>query len=159
MKLILMTDFILQFDKPVGYYENESDFLHCQVEYMSKVMKYAKFLKQPLKLEMFVPCDLEGNVLKEPACDCKTEYDREGCSEQCFEYKNAKNKVLFEEVVINNIQPSTAFNFITLNGVSIANQSNDGKYYIKPSLRTIEKLQFLLGDIELTESAIKQLGL
>ena len=40
MKLISMTDFVL--------YKKES---HTQI------MKYAKFLKQPLTLGMFVPCD------------------------------------------------------------------------------------------------------
>ena len=42
MKLISMTDFVL--------YKKES---HTQI------MKYAKFLKQPLTLGMFVPCDEE----------------------------------------------------------------------------------------------------
>lgn len=108
MELISMTDFVLQFEKPVGYYEDQSDFLHCQVEYMGKVMNYALFLKQPLKLEMFVTCDDEGNVLEEPKeknynlGDIHAGY----FTEDMEKYNNSKEKVLFEgwEKRIKNIE-------------------------------------------------------
>ena len=33
---------------------------------LKQIFSYAEFLKQPLKLEMFVPCDEDENVLGEP---------------------------------------------------------------------------------------------
>lgn len=56
MKLISMTDFVLEQGNP-----NNTDS-----QFTDKVIAYAKFLKQPLKLWMFVPCDENGNFLEEP---------------------------------------------------------------------------------------------
>ena len=55
MKLISLSDYVLQLwdDKLMS-------------EIGIRAINYAKFLKQPLKLEMFVPCDDEGNILKAP---------------------------------------------------------------------------------------------
>ena len=92
-----MAAFVLQFDKPVGYFEDQSDFLNCQVDYMSKVMNYAQFLKQPLNLGMFFPCDEDGDILDEPwdyeqrLPNMMIEYN-----DEIYRYKQAKEKVLFE---------------------------------------------------------------
>jgi DNA-directed RNA polymerase delta subunit len=57
MKLISMTDFVLEQNKePYFYYDS----------LWNKVIAYANFLKQPLTLGMFVPCDSNGNVVKKP---------------------------------------------------------------------------------------------
>jgi len=58
MKLISMTDFVLK-QKSREY----------SITAFSEVLKYAKLIKQPLELWMFVPCDEEGNVLEEPNGD------------------------------------------------------------------------------------------
>lgn len=55
MKLISMTDFVIQ---------QRSELMFKELG--KACCKYADFLKQPLKLEMFVPCDEDGNVLSEP---------------------------------------------------------------------------------------------
>ena len=61
------------------------------------IENYAKFLKQPLKLEMFVPCDEEGDILEEPEDyeqrlpNMMTEYN-----DEIYRYEQAKEKVLFE---------------------------------------------------------------
>ena len=66
----------------------------CAVVQIRKIGNYAEFLKQPLKLEMFVPCDEEGNVLEEPKItniqDANFDID------YLEKYNNAKEKVLFE---------------------------------------------------------------
>lgn len=49
-KLISMTDFVLEQSESI-----KSDMIGYG-EFIDKVVNYAKFLKQPLKLEMFVPC-------------------------------------------------------------------------------------------------------
>ena len=67
---------------------------------MKSVVDYANFLKQPLTLGMFIPCDKEGNVLEEP--DCKEDYyrDANGLAYNYFEdrkkWLEAKERVLFE---------------------------------------------------------------
>ena len=67
------------------------------------------FLKQPLKLEMFVPCDEDGNVLEEPINyktwaelhfnNGKKEKGTYGFLEH-EKYQQAKEKVLFEDFEI-----------------------------------------------------------
>ena len=58
--LIPMTDFVLE------QLNEQNSRTKPMREVFNSLEKYAKFLKQPLKLEMFVPCDEEGNVLEEP---------------------------------------------------------------------------------------------
>ncbi len=84
MKLIPMTDFVLE-----QHVESSN-----QNEFEDNCYKYANFLKQPLKLEMFIPCDEDGNVLKKTvcinqceSCDCMYEFDL---------FEQSKEKVLFE---------------------------------------------------------------
>ena len=167
MKLISMTAFVLQFDKPVGYFEDQSDFLNCQVDYMSKVMNYAQFLKQPLNLGMFFPCDEDGDILDEPRDyeqrlpNMMTEYN-----DEVYRYKQAKEKVLFKGFDLNQKDLSKLENIFCLTkeyfqisfftkekGCFMDNLKTNKTYEIK----TIEDLiQF---ELELTESAIKQTGL
>lgn len=100
MKLISMTDFVLE-QTELLYEKNQSKLIH-------NIVYYAQFLKQPLKLEMFVPCDDEGNVLKRP-----NETDIEWFNNQIygdfsqrytaiFNYQQAKEKVLFEGFSYNS---------------------------------------------------------
>lgn len=91
MKLISMTDLVLKDN--FGSYEN----LYV------KHLKYANFLKQPLNLGMFVPCDLEGNFLEEPDGDnYKSDEEKDIPNFDYIKYKNdskeyqeAKDRVLF----------------------------------------------------------------
>jgi hypothetical protein len=90
MKLISMTDFLLQENKDLSL---KNSFRQC--------INYAIFLKQPLKLEMFVPCDENGNVLEEPINYSAYEVKMSGKDFRfnfidCQEYEQSKEKVLFE---------------------------------------------------------------
>ena len=65
MKLILMTDFV--------FGQKERKDIDLAQRFINS-FNYANFLKQPLTLEMFIPCDENGDVLeKEPNEDelCK----------------------------------------------------------------------------------------
>ena len=88
--LIPMTDFV----NNVGNIENYPS--HENALYW--IYNYATFLKQPLKLEMFVPCDEDGNVLEEPKIE--EEYVDEHTTQIFAQYQydldKAKEKVLFE---------------------------------------------------------------
>ena len=101
---------------------------------------YDALLKQPLKLGFFVPCDENGNVL-DPSDVFKS-------CEKGFLYGKAKERVLFKGfehylfMQADNIKHNKSrkcFSFPNYNGV------------------IIEDLISL--EVELTESAIKQIGL
>ena len=127
MKLISMTFFVLQRDI-------------TDIKQRDSIVKYANFLKLPLKLEMFVPCDEDGNVLEEPKIEA--EYVDERTTQIFAQYQydldKAKEKVLFE-------------------GIPIA----QAKWLVN-TFSTIESLSDIsntITPIYLTESAIKQIGL
>ena len=98
MKLISMTDFVLNQKQSESF--NEKTFINESLISLEKIRNYANFLKQPSKLEMFVPCDEDGNILKEPnrwvdylqypdSFDGNKEWD------ELYDYQQAKEKVLF----------------------------------------------------------------
>jgi hypothetical protein len=60
MKLISMTDFVLE------QLNEENSRVKPMRDVFNSLENYANFLKQPLKLGIFVPCDNEGNVFQEP---------------------------------------------------------------------------------------------
>jgi len=88
-KLISMVDFVLNLDTKEHWSE---DFTKC--------VKYANFLKQPLKLGMFVPCDENDVPMVEPeSWQNFLEYSDisiKGLKPEIYEYYNAKDRVLFE---------------------------------------------------------------
>ena len=92
--LIPMTDFVLE------QLNEQNSRTKPMREVFNSLEKYAKFLKQPLKLEMFVPCDEEGNVLEEPKIE--EEYVDEHTTQIFAQYQydldKAKEKVLFENL-------------------------------------------------------------
>lgn len=122
-RLISMTDFVLQQDI-------------TDIKQRDSIVKYANFLKQPLKLEMFFPCDEDGNILNNPFAS-----DKDAGSEKEFkqiQYNNSKEKVLFENIPIAQAK------------------------WLVNTFSTIESLSDIINTITpiyLTESAIKQIGL
>ena len=64
-----MTDFVLKRVNTPLAGQQVSSVRHHELEKYRQIFKYAKFLKKPLKLEMFVPCDEDGNILEEPDCN------------------------------------------------------------------------------------------
>ena len=86
MKLISMTVFVLEQSKRIMNVEI------THLESHNQIVNYANFLKQPLKLEMFVPCDDNGNVLE----DIIGHGMIHNYSEKLKQYEQAKDKVLFD---------------------------------------------------------------
>lgn len=125
MKLISTTDFVLEQSKLTGY--DISDY-----DWIIRIVNYAKFLKQPLKLEMFVPC-----VNEEPF-----NYSKHGNAEQ---YEKAKEKVLFEGCSSMQKGENTIVIF------------NDSAIWLTWTNRIIEDL--IQYNLTLTENALKQIGL
>lgn len=87
MKLISMTDFVLEQSHLLSEIPKHQQLTDAYF----RSLHYANFLKQPLTLSMFVPCDEEDNLLN--PCGCSLDKGR--CKKE-DEYQKAKEKVLFE---------------------------------------------------------------
>lgn len=121
-----------------------------------RVSNYANFLKQPLKLEIFVPCDEEGDILEEPTdyekrlLNMMTEYN-----DEVYTYYQAKAKVLFEGFEIDK-----NLYLVYKNEISIGrfiSYENGSKFLFRDNFKTIEDLVEF--GFKLTENTIKQIGL
>lgn len=160
MKLILMTDFILQKGKKGILPLSITDVFKQGAKRTNEIFIYAKFLKQPLKLEMFVPCDEDGNVFQLPkVCICT-----DSCS-LCKKYQKEKEKVLFEGFEFFDKHENGLNNMLGNYGVfkhgddfGITHRKGI-QHHTYFNIKTIEDLIRIKQGISLTENAIKQLGL
>jgi len=124
-----MTDFVLRIYKTkssnTGFYP---------------IVRYAEFLKQPLELWMFVPCDENSNVLEEPLEKCNPNWDEDSMCDwatECFFYEEAKERCLFD------------------GGFCFENVDNFNEWIDDNNLNNVESLLGLC--FELTPTAKKQL--
>ena len=160
--LISMTDFVLDNER----FKEDSDV--C----IFKISNYANFLKQPLELYMFVPCDENNIPLKKQTMYYSEEYigKLKGIevevaklvNRKISDYYFAKKRCLFEGFELNQKDSSKLENIIciTINKIQITfftkvkacfldNLTNNSTFEIK----TIEDL--IPYDLTLTETAIK----
>ena len=160
MKLISMTNFILS-DKVKSTLEYEQSY--------KMIRSYANFLKQPLKLEMFVPYDDEGNVLEEPIV---SEHLLDRFSQQpikdentpeAYRYRKAKEKVLFEGFKFYSSYTDSIY--VANKESNLIQFKNNGDIYVLDEFlsNSISDLIFYFQkekiNLTLTENAIKQIGL
>lgn len=139
MKLISMVDFNTE---QIELFDT-IEILDWRI-FLKRIRNYTEFLKQPLTLGMFVPCDKEGNVLEKPrAYSNFTSYNKGVLKEnhpkvykECEQYQEAKERVLFE-------------------GISKSEFDNAEHQKFK----TVEDLLNFSFGLTLTDSAIKQIGL
>ena len=114
-----------------------TDFV-CENTYKWElILNYAKFLKQPLELGMFVPWDEDGNVLEIPDLSDANgrQYDINIDEDKAWvNYIKAKERVLIEGLDLDAVHHHI---------------------YMK---RNVEYLANF-GTLNLTDSAIKKLGL
>ena len=149
MKLISMTSFVLEIENMVKQTESEMS------KDLFRLAQYAKFIDTPLKLENFIVCDEEGNVLEEPKrwkdyLQYPDSFDGNKEWDELYDYQQAKEKVLFEGI-----------EFITNGGVNFLTIKEDTfaffDFNIKFKNLTIEDL--IQYNLQLTETAVKQIGL
>ena len=144
-RLKSMTDFVINKRKELL---RHSEYKNDLENYANIIYNYAQFLKHPLKLEMFFPCDEDGDILDEPEDyevrlpNMMTEYN-----DEVYRYKQAKEKVLFEGFEITD---ETEF-LISKYGFSL--------YFNQIEDFNIEHLLTWSNEIQLTENAIKQIGI
>lgn len=147
MKLISMTDFVINKRKELL---RHSEYKNDLENYANIIYNYANFLKQPLTLEMFVPCDEDGNVLENPFLEKGRPAN--GVWEK---YKQAKEKVLFEEFEIDKNLYLVYRNEIAIG--KFISYENESKFLFREYFKTIEDLHDF--EFPFTENAIKQIGL
>jgi hypothetical protein len=92
-KLITMTDFVLLMRESEDK-DNIRRFWACE--------RYAKFLKQPLELWMFIPCDKEGNALEYPAYYNEIETVVFSREKECCLFEFDKAFLLFSKIDLEN---------------------------------------------------------
>lgn len=148
MKLISMTDYVLENITEVSDITN---FSYSLLK-LKKVKNYANFLRQPLTLGMFVPCDDAENVLEEPFWQVEFEKGKVASInliEKSKQYQQAKSKVLFEfDGGINLIRNKENFFIIEdKNGVYLRTLKNN-------TSNTVESLLKFSVEITLSQPAI-----
>jgi len=112
MKLISMMDYI-------DFIQDNRKIDVLKPEAMLNLIKYKNFLKQPLELWMFVPCDKDGNVLNDyPVTNEDEQYDH-------FLYEQAKERCLFDGFVYLNKERLEEFSIIKNDSISF---NYDDKY-------------------------------
>lgn len=138
MELIKMTDYL----EVVKETKEKNDLL--QIETLLLIFKYGNLLRLPNKLEMFVPCDEDGNVIEKPErIHFNTEFDYKA---ELSVYEEAKAKVLFEGFVLNEIGKNQ---FIVTHEVG-------GDYWVMEDECLEDIVEW---NLEFTEAAVKQLQL
>ena len=135
-----MADFVIE--------QNKDGLSHTRYSYQ-KCFDYATFLKQPLQLDFFVPTDKNGNILKgkplSPAPD--SEWIR--WENEKFEFYEALERVLFKGFGV--MEQSAVSNCVWI-------KDTDTKFHIDIKYGTTVE-QLVKSKLELTETAIKQIGL
>lgn len=144
-KLISMVDFVFEQEKSVIKFDYNE--LHA---FKTKISNYGDFIKQPLALGMFVPCDLDGNVLEEREIWHTTNQDSETQS-LLIEFEEAKNRVLFKNIEYVEAKKEGDYSFVRIAYLSPINYP---KFW---NGLTVEHL--IKYNLTLTESKAKELGL
>ena len=138
--LIPMTDFV----NNVGNMENYPSHENA----LSWIYNYATFLKQPLKLEMFVPCDENGNILEEPQMRPeRNSFDEEDIdydAQELYDYIKTKEKVLFE-----GFKPYEDYECAKYEDVYVDEEVCDGKFTIEELIKDVGETKIKLSQTAL----------
>lgn len=164
--LIPMIDFVDNIEELVSR-ETGQDFDFWIYNQFSAVQRYAKFLKQPLTLGMFFPCDENNNPLEEPKVmefDIADYIAEEFHYNKIKQYQKAKSKGLFKNIELINLLDNAYIFKIDDWEFSFSNTKPHAMILTeRRSICSIEQLANYVNDfgirLELTESAIKQIGL
>ena len=104
-----MLDFVLEQNEKI---KKEKYGIESYYSTMQVLINYASFLKQHLTLGMFMPCDEDGNpiILDTEHKECPISWS----NDEIEQYKQAKEKVLFEGFDLNQKDLSKLENIFCL---------------------------------------------
>jgi len=123
------------------------------------IIKYAEFLKRPLTLGMFVPCDENGNFLQMPKLTAVQ--DGHFDFDEMNEYHEAKERVLFQGFEIQK-DTCNEENYYLIHedwGMSVMNKIHGFGWQLNTGFTDVESLFLEYPEIELTEKQAEKLGL
>ena len=159
MKLLSMTEFVkarklsgdISYNDAIaavkrGDFAVASEMATCADNFVA-CLKYAHFLSQPIKLEMFAPVDKNGQVLPEVKLEL-----RDSEQEAAHRYLEAMGKVLFKDLDIEYTDITKKIIIKKKNGFFVI---TGAKKNFGGNL-TIEDL--VHRDMELTDNALKLIG-
>lgn len=135
-----MTDYVLEkSDKSISEYTIAETFKNG-AKITNEIFEYAKFLKTPLTLSMFVPCDENENVLEYPIPISISDSFR--FEKATLNYLEAKEKVLFEDFSIKERNCNNSFFKYIENGLIAVYYFNEKSQKFEPNteFKTIEDL-------------------
>lgn len=144
--LIPMTDFVLE------QLNEQNSRTKPMREVLNSLEKYAKFLKQPLKLEMFVPLDDKGRICHEVILydedDLESEKFQKYYETENREFEKACLKMLFEP---NFEVKSSDYNVIILldTNLVIGQLQEKQDRFILSRFRNGETIEDLIGFVKL----------
>jgi len=162
MRLISMVDFVLKQELKLDESYKEAS------NAIESIFRYANFLKQPLELGMFVPCDDDGDVLEEPknfSSDFEDEFnsvDRDSYVfawyNDCKTYHVAKERVLFEGFTVKRFINKDNPCYVVSNGENEVT-FHIGLYTFSKGVDFAKAIEDLIHiKPNLTQSAIKKLN-
>lgn len=153
MKLISMTEYTLQ------TLDEEVTVSYGIRDKVRQIRAYAEFLKQPLELWMFVPCDEHG-VFMPPLemccsgadCGCMGMPTNVSSQKEIDDYLEAENRVLFKNCFYDQASETAYHKSYEIPLFH--------KLLAQIDMLTIEDIMKVSGnsDIQLTQTAIKQLN-
>lgn len=150
-----MTDFVLK-SETKGMEAQSIVHQHSErTRRYYEILKYAKLLKTPLNIGMFIPCDEEGNIIEdrpEPKALSKGVFNYTAQNIWDEKYNKAKDKVLFKGFEVNELG---AVYIITDKNIRfvVTNVFNKG---LMPPWNVEYLTKY---NLKLTNTALRQLGL
>lgn len=152
MKLMSMIAYVDSKEETPTFDTPQIDWYNKEIDKLYQIRKYSNFLKQPLKLEMFTPCNEQNKPLKEPSWWYRYQ---NGASpfmnmdeiRPCQEYKKALENVLFEGFVFYK-DDNESFSMDLIN-------SDGSETFCFMKNETIEDLLTFDFEFTLTEKALK----
>lgn len=97
---------------------------------LDKIYQYALFLKQPIKLGMFIYCDKDGNVLKH-----MNDIYPYATNEEQIEWEESMSKILFNGWKLNEAE-----SFKNKEVITITNRNAQLTFFVKTGMIIFENL-------------------
>ena len=130
------------------------------------IQRYAYFLLKDIKIGMVVPCDEFGNILEEPLqehyTDCTEEQNTKDWLYNLEKYNEVKERVLFKGFKVVDVKNGIAYSKSISDASGLIHlfwlDNITQTWGLSHGVTTIETLT-IFNSIELTETALKEIGL
>lgn len=134
-KLRSMTEYVLDIVQTPNV--NEAICFEQTQARLDKIYQYALFLKQPIKLGMFVPCNEDGKVIKKmgDVHPFATNEESTAWDEYITKWEQSKDRILFYKWEVNEEE-----SFKNKEVITISNRNAQLTFFIKTGMVIFENL-------------------